>query len=149
MHNRGYSRAIRVDGAYSTIYLAGVTTLTHLHTNLSLLNSFDGQVRDIFARINQTLVEQFCGELHDLVAMTVFITNGSLGTRFTEIRKEIFNERDFPASALITVVSLARRGMLVEVQSIAVMLLRNDEQNIRSSTLVNLMCIFFILPRYF
>jgi hypothetical protein len=40
MHTRGYSRAIRVNGAYSTIYLAGVITLTELHTNLSLLNSF-------------------------------------------------------------------------------------------------------------
>jgi 2-iminobutanoate/2-iminopropanoate deaminase len=149
MHTRGYSRAIHVDGAYSTIYLAGVTSIRDLYTNRSLLGDFDGQVRDIFARINQTLVEQFCGELHDLVTMTVFITNGSLGTRFTEIRREIFNERDFPTSALITLVSLANEVMMVEVQSVAVMASTNEEQSIRSNGFVIFICCSYILQRFF
>jgi enamine deaminase RidA (YjgF/YER057c/UK114 family) len=149
MHNRGYSRSIRVDGAYSTIYLAGVTSTRDLYTNRSLVGDFDGQVRDVYARINQTLVEQFCGELHDLVATTAFITNGSFGTRFAELRKEIFNERDFPTSALIIIVSLAKQEMMVEVQSVAVIPSRNKEQNIRSNSFVIFTCFFFILPRFF
>ena len=146
---RSYSRAIRVDGAYSTIYLAGVTTLAELHTNRSLLNDFDGQARDVFARINQTLVEQFRSELHDLVAMTVFITNGTLGTRFGEIRKEIFNDRDFPTSALITIVSLAIPGMMVEVQSVAVIPSRNEQQNIHSNSFILFVCFFYVVQRSF
>jgi len=55
----------------------------------------------------------------DVVTMTVFITDVRNGTRFTEIRKEIFKEK-FPASALITVSGLAQPGMTVEVQAIAV-----------------------------
>jgi 2-iminobutanoate/2-iminopropanoate deaminase len=144
MHSRGYSRSIRVDGAYSTIYLAGVASTRDLYNNHSLIDDFDGQVRDVFARINQTLVEQYCAELHDVVKITVFITNGSLSTRFTELRKEVFNDHDFPTSALITIVSLARQEMMVEIQSIAVIPSRNKEQSIRSNSFIIFTCFFFI-----
>ena len=144
MHGRGYSRSIRVDGAYSTIYLAGVASTRDLYTNRSLIDDFDGQVRDIFARINQTLVEQYCGSLHDLVATTAFITNGSLGTRFAELRKEVFNEHDFATSALITIASLARPEMLAEIQSVAVIPSRNKQHSIHSNSFVIFTCFFFI-----
>ncbi len=42
-----------------------------------------------------------------------------LGDDFVKIRQETFKEC-FPASALITVTALARPGLLVEVQGIAV-----------------------------
>ena len=84
----------------------------------SLAGDFDGQVREVFARLNQTL-EEAGGRLADMVTMTVFITDARYGDRFTELRKEIFGD-DFPASALITVAGLARPEMLVEVQGIAV-----------------------------
>jgi len=48
-----------------------------------------------------------------MVTMTVFITDARHGDRFTQLRKEIFD--NFPASALITVAGLARPEMLVEV----------------------------------
>jgi 2-iminobutanoate/2-iminopropanoate deaminase len=51
--------------------------------------------------------------------MTVFITDARLGDRFTQLRREIFGD-NFPASALITVAGLARPGMLVEVQGVAI-----------------------------
>jgi enamine deaminase RidA (YjgF/YER057c/UK114 family) len=51
--------------------------------------------------------------------MTVFITDVRNGTRFTEIRKEIFGD-NFPGSALITVTGFANPAMMVEVQGIAV-----------------------------
>jgi enamine deaminase RidA (YjgF/YER057c/UK114 family) len=54
-----------------------------------------------------------------MVTMTVFITDGRYGDRFTQLRREIFGD-NFPASALITVTGLARPGMLVEVQGVAV-----------------------------
>jgi hypothetical protein len=41
------------------------------------------------------------------------------GDRLTEIRKEIF-KNCFPASALITVTGLARPGLLLEIQGMAV-----------------------------
>ena len=57
------------------------------------------------------------GRLPYMLAMTLFITDTRLSTRFNEIRQEIFGD-NFPASALITVVGLAQPGMLMEVQGI-------------------------------
>lgn len=148
LYNRGNSRSIRVDGAYSTIYLAGVTSTRDLYTNRSLVGDFDGQVRNVFARINQTLVEQYRSQLHDLVATTAFITNGTFGKRFAELRKEIFNGHDFPTSALITIASLANEEMMVEVQAIAVVPSTNKVQNIYSNSFIISICLLFIYKTF-
>jgi enamine deaminase RidA (YjgF/YER057c/UK114 family) len=60
------------------------------------------------------------GRLEDIVTMTVFITDMANGTRFTQLRKEFFQEGRFPASALIGIKQLARPEMMVEIQAIAV-----------------------------
>ena len=100
------------------LWLAGQTSLMDAEGH-ALAGNFDGQVRDIFRRLEATIARGG-GRLSDMVTMTVFITDTRLGTRFTEIRREIFGD-NFPASALITVVGLAQPGMLVEVQGIAVL----------------------------
>ena len=84
----------------------------------SLAGDFNGQVKEIFARIAKTL-EQAGGTLADIVTMTVSITDARFGDQLTKFRKELFGD-NFPASALITVAGLARPEMLVEVQGIAV-----------------------------
>ena len=113
---RAFSPAVVTNGG-RVVWLAGQTTLA-TEDGRSLVGDFDGQVRDIFARISKTL-SQAGGKLSDVVTMTVFITDVRTGTRFTELRKEIFKEK-FPASALITVSGLAQPGMMLEVQAIAV-----------------------------
>lgn len=113
---RAYSQAVVTEGG-RIVWLAGQVGAADASGN-SLAGDFDGQVREIFARLNQTLAEAG-GSLADMVTMTVFITDARYGDRFTELRKEIFGE-NFPASALITVAGLARPEMLVEVQGIAV-----------------------------
>ena len=67
----------------------------------------------------QATLQQAGASLKDLVTMTVFIIDSRYGTRFTEIRREIFQEK-FPASALITCAGFARPEMMVEIQAIAV-----------------------------
>ncbi len=113
---RAYSPAVVTEGG-RIIWLAGQTALEDA-AGRPLAGNFEGQVREVFARLGKTL-EQAGGRLADMVTMTVFITDVRLGTRFTEIRREIFGD-DFPASALITVTGLAQPGLLVEVQGIAV-----------------------------
>jgi len=113
---RAYSPAVITEGG-KVVWLAGQTVLEDA-TGKSLRGDFEGQVREIFARLGKTL-EQAGGNLSDMVTMTVFITDVRLGTRFTELRRDIFGD-DFPASALITVTGLAQPGMLVEVQGVAV-----------------------------
>jgi 2-iminobutanoate/2-iminopropanoate deaminase len=113
---RAYSQAGITEGG-RIVWLAGQVGAADASGN-SLAGVFDGQVREVFARLHQTL-EEAGGSLADMVTMTVFITDARYGDRFTELRKEIFGD-NFPASALITVAGLARPEMLVEVQGIAV-----------------------------
>ncbi len=113
---RAYSPAVITEGG-RIVWLAGQTVLEDA-AGKSLAGDFDAQVREVFARLGKTL-EEAGGKLGDMVTMTVFITDGRYGDRFTQLRRELFGD-DFPASALITVTGLARPGMLVEVQGIAV-----------------------------
>ena len=113
---RAYSQAVITEGG-RIVWLAGQVGAADRSGN-SLAGDFDGQVREVFSRLNQTL-EEAGGNLADMVTMTVFITDARYGDRFTELRKEIFGD-NFPASALITVAGLARPEMLVEIQGIAV-----------------------------
>jgi 2-iminobutanoate/2-iminopropanoate deaminase len=113
---RAYSQAVVTSGG-RTVWLAGQTAPTD-GANKSLAGDFDGQVREVFTRLDQTLNE-LGGNLADMVTMTVFITDARYGDRFVELRKQIFSD-NFPASALITIAALARPGLLVEVQGVAV-----------------------------
>src|SRR6476660_8129224 len=113
---RAYSQAVITEGG-QTIWLAGQVAAED-SAGRSLAADFDGQVREVFARLGRTL-EEAGGRLADIVTMIVFITDARLGDRFTQLRCEIFGD-NYPASALITVAGLARPEMLVEVQGIAV-----------------------------
>jgi 2-iminobutanoate/2-iminopropanoate deaminase len=113
---RAYSPAVITEGG-KIVWLAGQTVLEDA-SGKSLAGDFDAQVREVFARLGRTL-DEAGAKLADMVTMTVFITDGRYGDRFIQLRQEIFGD-NFPASALITVTGLARPGMLVEVQGIAV-----------------------------
>lgn len=113
---RAYSQAVITEGG-RIVWLAGQVGPADA-SGRSLTGDFDGQVREIFSRLRQTL-EEAGGTLADMVTMTVFITDARLGDRFTQLRKETFGD-NFPASALITVAGLARPELLVEVQGVAV-----------------------------
>ena len=112
---RGYSQAVVTEGG-RVIWLAGQVAIEDAAGSLAA--DFDGQVREVFARLGRTL-EEVGASLADMVTMTVFITDARLGTRLTELRREIFGD-NFPASALITVTALARPELLIEIQGIAV-----------------------------
>lgn len=114
---RAYSPAVKVTGG-TTIYLAGFGAFQD-DAGKSYAGDFDGQVRLSFQRIRETL-EKAGGRLENIATMTVFITDMANGTRFTQLRKEFFQEGRYPASALIGIKELARPEMMVEIQAIAV-----------------------------
>jgi enamine deaminase RidA (YjgF/YER057c/UK114 family) len=107
---RAFSRAVITDGG-KTIWLGGQTGSPN--------SNFEGQTREIFEALDKTIKAVGGSGLKDMVTMTVFITDVRNGDRLTQIRKEIFKEC-FAASALITVTGLARPGLLLEIQGIAV-----------------------------
>jgi enamine deaminase RidA (YjgF/YER057c/UK114 family) len=113
---RGYSLAVITEGG-KTVWLGGQLAVVD-DNGRSLASDFDGQVRQVFKLIDQTL-QKAGGRLTDMVQMTVFITDVRLGDRLTEIRREIFGD-NFPGSALITVTALANPDAKVEIQGYAV-----------------------------
>ena len=73
----------------------------------------------MFALIGRTL-ERAGGSLANLVTMTVFIGDARYGDRFVELRREVFADGRYPASALLTISGFARPGILIEIQGAAV-----------------------------
>ena len=108
---RAFSRAVITEGG-KAVWLAG-------QTSSDPTANFETQVRDVFASLEKTIKAVGGSGLRDMVTMTVFINDVRHGDQFVKIRQEVFKEC-FPASALITVTSFARPGLLVEVQGIAV-----------------------------
>ena len=114
---RAYSPAVRITGG-TTIYLAGQTGYQDERGEVHP-GDFDSQVRVAFERMRKTL-QAAGGGLDDIVTMTVFVTDMANGTRFTQLRKEFFQEDRYPASALIGIKELARPEMMIEIQAVAV-----------------------------
>ena len=115
---RAYSPAVKTVGG-TTLYMAGQTGYQD-ERGETYPRDFDGQVRVAFDRMRKTL-EAAGAKLDDIVTMTVFITDMANGTRFTQLRKEFFQEGRYPASALIGIKELARPEMMIEIQAIAVL----------------------------
>jgi 2-iminobutanoate/2-iminopropanoate deaminase len=114
---RAFSPAVITRGG-RTIWLAGQTTTEDLNGK-SLIGDFQGQARTVFALMDRTL-KRSGGSLQNLVTMTVFINDPRYGDQFVKLRREMFPDGKFPASALITVSDFARPGILIEIQGVAV-----------------------------
>ena len=114
---RAYSPVVITQGG-KTIWLAGQTA-TQDEQGKDITGNFEAQVRTIFSLLDKTL-KSCGGSLANMVTMTVFINDVRLGDKFVEMRGGFFPDGNYPASALITVTSFARPGMLIEIQGIAV-----------------------------
>lgn len=114
---RSYHEAVVTKGG-RIVWLAGQTTTTDLDGK-DIKGDFEAQARTVFAQIDQTL-KRVGGSRNDIVSMTVYLTDARNGPTFAKVRAEMFPEKNFPASAQITVQQLAIPGMQVEIQAIAV-----------------------------
>lgn len=114
---RAYSPAVATQGG-RIIWLAGHEAAADSNGKLAAAD-FEGQARAAFASMDRTL-KRSGGSLQNLVTMTVFIKDPRYGDQFVKLRREMFPDGKFPASALITVSGLAQPGMLVEIQGVAV-----------------------------
>ena len=114
---RAFSPAVVTQGG-KTVWLAGQTATEDLN-HKPIVGDFDAQVRTDFALLDQTL-KRAGGSLRNLVTMTVFINDPRHGDRFIELRRGMFPDGKYPASALITVSNFAQPGILIEIQGVAV-----------------------------
>ena len=115
--SRAFSPAVITQGG-RIVWMAG-QTVTRDEAGNDISGNFEAQVRTIFSLMDKTL-QRAGGSLANLVTMTVFINDPRHGDRFVELRKSYFPDGNYPASALITVSHFARPGMLIEIQSVAV-----------------------------
>lgn len=114
---RAFSPGVVTEGG-RIVWLAGQTATVDAQGN-DIVGNFEAQARTVFASMDKTL-QRAGGSLKNLVTMTVFITDPRNGDRLVDLRKEFFSDGNYPGSALITISNLARPGMLIEVQGIAV-----------------------------
>ena len=114
---RAYSPAVVTEGG-RIVWLAGYAAAVD-GDGKDISGNFEAQTRRVFAVMDQTL-RRAGGTLANLVTMTVFIKDARYGDRFVEIRRQMFLDGNFPASALITVTNFARPGLEIEIQGIAV-----------------------------
>jgi 2-iminobutanoate/2-iminopropanoate deaminase len=114
---RAYSPAVATQGG-RILWLAGHEAAADSNGKLAA-SDFEGQARAAFASMDRTL-KRSGGGLQNLVTMTVFIKDPRYGDQFVKLRREMFPDGKFPASALLTVSGLAQPGLLVEIQGVAV-----------------------------
>ena len=112
-----FSPAVVTEGG-KTVWLAGHVGFVD-DSGTSLAGNFEAQTRQAFKNLEKTL-QRSGGTLKDIVWMTVAVSDGRYSERFTDIRKEIYEE-NFPASTLLTVAAFAIPDIMVEITGIAVL----------------------------
>src|SRR3954462_5231151 len=115
--SRAFSPGVITEGG-KIVWVAGQTA-TRDNDGKDIANNFEAQVRQVFSQIDQVL-KRAGGSLANVVSMTVFIKESRYGDRFVEMRKEMFQNGNYPGSALITVTNFARPGIEIEIQAVGV-----------------------------
>jgi 2-iminobutanoate/2-iminopropanoate deaminase len=115
--SRAFSPGVITDGG-KIVWVAGQTA-TRDNEGKDIANNFEAQAKQVFSQIDQVL-KHAGGSLANVVSMTVFIKESRYGDRFVEMRKEMFQNGNYPGSALITVTNFARPGIEIEIQAIGV-----------------------------
>jgi 2-iminobutanoate/2-iminopropanoate deaminase len=109
------------------VWVAGQTA-TRDNAGNDIANNFEAQVKQVFSQVDQVL-KRAGGSLANVVSMTVFIKESRYGDRFVEMRKDMFQNGNYPGSALITVTNFARPGIEIEIQAIGVIGDRCSSEN--------------------
>src|ERR1700704_4466133 len=115
--SRAFSPGVITEGG-KTVWVAGQTA-TRDNAGNDIANNFEAQVKQVFSQIDQIL-KRAGGSLANIVQVTVFIKESRYGDRFVEMRKDYFQNGNYPGSALITVTNFARPGIEIEIQAVGV-----------------------------
>jgi len=115
--SRAFSPGVVTEGG-KTVWVAGQTA-TRDNEGRDIANNFEAQVKQVFSQIDQ-IMKRAGGSLANIVQVTVFIKESRYGDRFVEMRKDYFQNGNYPGSALITVTNFARPGIEIEIQAIGV-----------------------------
>ena len=98
---------------------SGKTSALHFFDGKDISNNFEAQTKQVVSQIDPVL-KRAGGSLANVVSMTVFIKESRYGDRFVEMRKDFFQNGNYPGSTLITVTNFARHGIEIEIQAVGV-----------------------------
>ena len=115
--SRAFSTGVITEGG-KIVWVAGQTA-TRDNAGADISNNFEAQVKQVFSQMDQ-IMKRAGGSLANIVQVTVFIKESRYGDRFVEMRKDYFQNGNYPGSALITVTNFARPGIEIEIQSVGV-----------------------------
>jgi enamine deaminase RidA (YjgF/YER057c/UK114 family) len=124
--SRAFSPGVITEGG-KIVWVAGQTA-TRDNAGADISNNFEAQVKQVFSQID-TVLKRAGGSLANVVTMTVFIKESRYGDRFVEMRKDMFQNGNYPGSALVTVTNFARPGIEIEIQAVGVMGDRCSSEN--------------------
>ena len=115
---RGYSQAWKVDGAQSTVFIAGQVSFS-ADGALVGEGDFDAQCRQVFENL-QAVLTQSGATFADVVKLTIFFTDITNLPRYRRIKEEFVSGAQ-PASTAIEVKGLATPALLIEIEATAVL----------------------------
>ncbi len=115
--SRAFSPGVITSGG-KTVWVAGQTATVD-NEGKNIANNFEAQVKQVVSQIDQVM-KRAGGSMANIVSMTVFIKESRYGDRFVEMRKDFFQNGNYPGSALITVTNFARPGIEIEIQAVGV-----------------------------
>jgi enamine deaminase RidA (YjgF/YER057c/UK114 family) len=114
---RAFSPGVITSGG-KTVWIAGQSaTVDKAGKDISF--NFEAQVKQIMYQIDEVL-KRAGGSLANLVQITVFIKEPRYSDQFVKMRKDFFENGNYPGSALITVSNFVRPGIEIEIQSVGV-----------------------------
>ena len=115
--SRAFSPGVITEGG-KTVWVAGQTA-TRDNNGADISNNFEAQAKQVFSQIDQ-IMKRAGGSLANIVSVTVYIKESRYGDRFVEMRKDYFQNGNYPGSALLTITNFARPGIEIEIQAVGV-----------------------------
>ena len=115
----GIAHAWRVDGPSTIVFLSGQGPLDD-EGQVVGVGDFEAQTRRVFENIG-TVLKQAGGSFASIVRLTVYVTDMRMIADYLRVRDEFIDRSVPPASAALGVASLAFPGMMIEVDTIAVL----------------------------
>jgi 2-iminobutanoate/2-iminopropanoate deaminase len=114
-----FSEVVTVTGPAKLIFLAGIGPEDPKDGNPRHLGSLYAQCKYSWEKIKD-LLGKHGATINDIVKSTVYVTDIRFREDMRKCRAEVFPAgQQMPAQTLLTVVALARPGMLIEVDIVA------------------------------
>ncbi|MGH7907899.1 MAG: RidA family protein [Candidatus Binataceae bacterium] len=116
----GYTHIVTIEGQGKLMYLSGQVALDE-SGNVVGKGDFAAQARQVHKNIIAAL-KAVGASVNDLIKINTYIVNykSEYRQQLREIRSEIFNRENPPASTLVGVQALALDDFMIEVEAVAV-----------------------------